>query len=330
MHEMEPKSEYTMESEAYRKNAIAVVILVSVLPLLFLSGDLFPDHRLLPHVLNASHIPFFFLFTWVIFNTVGSLRSVGIIGSLVIANLFVLIIGGCIESSQFWLGRQGSLDDLVRNAIGASLAVVLHPRNKLPPRAPRFLVVSGLTVLLIIALNPLYKNTVDWVYSQNRFPVLADFETPFQLERWRGGEVVRLDGSANRVIGFRFDTAAYSTLAFLDFESDWRGYDCLRFRILNPQAESVSLILRINDREHDLNDQHIDDRYRITLIAVPGWNNYGIDLETVRSAPRNRSMNLAEIERVLFYTISLEEPVELYFDDLLLSHHPATCPAERI
>ncbi len=325
MPEMRPEAENPMKSEVFWQNVVAVTILVSAIPLLFLPRGLFPDYRLLPDLLNASHIPLFFLLTWIILNTFGPLRTASIVKSFVIANLLVLFIGVCVESIQIWHGRQGSSDDLIRNAIGASLAVALHPRKQFPQRASKIVVVSGLAVLLVIALFPLYKNTVDWVYSRNRFPVLADFETPFQQERWLGGEVADLDGSTNRVIGFRFDTAKYSTLSLLEFESDWRGYDCLRFRILNPQVESVRLVLRINDREHDLTDQRHDDRFNLSLIARSGWNSYSIDLEAVETAPQDRSMKLAEIERVLFFTVSRKEPVTLYFDDLMLGNHPATC-----
>lgn len=323
---MQPETENSLKSTGFWPTLISATILVGALPFLFTPQDLLPDHRLLPQLLNVSHIPYFFLLTRIGLGTLGPWRGAGFVGLLLIANLVVLLLGIGIESIQLWQGRQGSAGDLTRNAIGASLAVMLHPRAPRPHRALRLSLILGLTTILLIELYPLCRHTVDWIQARNRFPVLADFETPFQRERWRGGEIVRLDDSANRVIRFRFDTAKYSTLSLVHLEGDWRGYDCFRFLVFNPQTNRVRLSLRINDLEHDLSGQRYDDRFNRALAVQPGWNAYAFDLVEIANAPKSRKMNLAEIERILFFTSAQLEPATLYFDDLLLDREKERCP----
>jgi len=300
-------------------NSSLGLLLVLSIPLLF-SGDFdLYQHRLSPFIWNTGHILVFFVLIWLTLNLYKPPSKPGFLGILMIVNITALLLGLGVEEIQSRLGRQSSFDDVYKNCLGASLAVLFHP--EIPPitHTLKSALRIFILLLLIIALYPLTINIADWLYARANFPVLSNFETPFETERWDGqGLIVTKLESDNYVLGHKFNTAKYSSLSFLHFPGVWLKYHCFTYRVYNPGSNKVRLTLRINDRLHDETTQRFNDRFNHSLNVLPGWNHYAVDLDEVRRAPHTRSMDMSKIKRIIFFTSRLENGMTLYFDDLEL------------
>jgi hypothetical protein len=82
--------------------------------------------------------------------------------------------------------------------------------------------------------------------------------------------------------------------------------------------ENISMILRINDMEHDLGDNNYNDRFNTRLPLTPGPNQFKLDLDRIKAAPESRSMNMQAIRRLILFTVALPEPKTLYLRDIRL------------
>jgi len=243
-------------------------------------------------------------------------------------NAVVFLFGVLIEEIQLVLGRDSSFDDIYRNCLGTSLALVFHPRTQLTDKRLR-ITLRALSILPLLAvLLPITKNSLDWISASLSFPVLSNFESAFERERWKGEglNIIELD-SGNRVMTHQFDIAQYSSLSLTHFPGNWVGYRCLRYRIFNPAADSLQLTTRIHDRIHNESGFDYGDRFNFGFEVASGWNDYTVDLNDVRNAPQARSMNMAEIVEVMFFTMSLDDSATLYFDDIELGSQPILCGA---
>ena len=179
-------------------NSLWGLLLVFTVPLLFTGDFDLYQHRLSPFIWNIGHILVFFVLIWLTLNLCKPLSKPGFLGLLVIVNAAVLLLGLGVEEIQARLGRLSSIDDVYKNCLGASLAILFHPR--LPPitHLPRSILRISAILLLIIALYPLTINTLDWIYARVKFPVLSNFETPFEKERWTGQDLTVLKLESNR------------------------------------------------------------------------------------------------------------------------------------
>lgn len=323
---MPPDRQRVADAAVRRRLWLALVLIAVAIPALLVPTSGPSRFRLLPDLLDLGHVALFFYLTWLALGIGSWPHRLGFVVSLALVNLVILAVGAGIEEIQAHQGRQRSIADILNNGIGASLATLLHPAVRQPPRWIRRCLAVALLVLLLAASLPLLRNATDWYFSRLQFPVLADLETPFQGTRWSGGVVVeRPDERNNHALQVRFEPGDYATIALMHVHGDWRDYGCLGFRIFNPALESVRLTIRINDRAHDLTGQRYADRFNRALLVRPGWNAYAIDLVEIETAPKSRQMNLGEIERVLFFISALTEPVTLYFDDLILVREATRC-----
>ena len=82
---------------------------------------------------------------------------------------------------------------------------------------------------------PLAEAIMDEIIASNQFPVLSDFETPFEKMRWTGGVRFSVEtrqarhGKKSMKIVLR--TTQYSGVALDYFSHDWRSYEYLKFRV---------------------------------------------------------------------------------------------------
>jgi VanZ family protein len=305
-------------------NSALGLLLVFSIPLL-LTGDFdLYQHRLSPFIWNAGHIFVFFALIWLALNLYKFPTKPGFLGLFVIVNIAVLLLGLGIEEIQSRLGRQSSIDDVYKNCLGASLAILFHP--KIPPIGHSLRSVLRIVALslLTIALYPLTINTVDWIYARANFPVLSNLESPFEIERWNGENMLVLN-SDSYVLQHEFDDAMYSSVSLLYFPGNWEGYHCFSFRIFNPGSTEVPLRIRINDRQHDETDQNYFDRFNYSLKVLPGRNDFAIDLSTIQDALRGRLMDMTKVEKIMFFTSRLKNGATLSFDDLELIDGQEEC-----
>ncbi len=154
------------------------------------------------------------------------------------------------------------------------------------------------------------------------FPVLADFEAPFELERWSGNARLSVDhtivASGRASLCIDLNTAQYSGASLSYFPGDWRGWRWIVFRVYNPDDKPIRLVCKINDHPHDVSGYRYADRFNQTYAMHPGWNRIRIPLEAVATAPKGRRMDLSRITEFNLFSVRLPEPRRVYLDRLVL------------
>jgi hypothetical protein len=154
--------------------------------------------------------------------------------------------------------------------------------------------------------------------------VLSDFETRYQIDRWRShgavmfnDEEVRHGGRASLRVALA--VRPYSG-AFLEyFPGDWHGFGTLQLSVCNPSPEPLALFCRIHDQAHAEGDMDHEDRFSREFLFPPGWTTVTVDLGEVEAAPRNRRMDMGRIRGVGLFAVDLPQPRIVYIDDVRLA-----------
>jgi hypothetical protein len=156
--------------------------------------------------------------------------------------------GGAGAGSE-WLqsltGGDASLEDILRDIAGGLLTLSWFiPSVKILPRGARHTARVLSASFLLVACLPLTAALSDEAIARSRFPVLSDFETPFERSRWEGSARFSVDSSVARheEASLRVDMypSLYSGVALVYFPRNWKGYRFLVFDVLNPPVSGCS------------------------------------------------------------------------------------------
>ncbi len=289
--------------------------------LLFIPGitGRFSDYQ--SEIWNLGHIGYFFLLISVLFPLIErSLPSQ--LSRLIVSILITLLLSGVIEMIQLMVGRMASVNDVINNLVGCLFALYRCQFRQLKQRGKKVALLWVLLLLLFWRLVPLLSITVDSAFAYNKHPVVADFETPFELLRWSSVFPLQVSqGGSNQLVVHLKPVGQYQGVTLFPRVANWSGYSLLRFEVYNSGAQMWRLHLRINDQMHDESEmQHYNDRYNTTLPLNPGWNSFQIDLKQLKAAPASRQMNMNNISKVdLFFT---NEPslATIRIDNIVLSN----------
>ncbi|EDM48751.1 hypothetical protein [Marinobacter algicola] len=300
-------------AQIFRYLAFAGMILIA--PLFFVGGPGWSDGPLFKSAWNLGHILFFALSTlaiqpWRIW-TGWSLWGIG--------TLAVLVLGTGIELLQHGTSRQMDWQDILRNQVGVWTILAVRPRASLTRQVwPLRLIV---TALLVAEIGATARIAIQQYRVSQLLPTLYDFRQPDPSPFWDGVIEPVTDhaiNTHNRALRISLSTARYSGVSLHNLPEDWRDYDRLVINLYNPQDHPLPMILRINDMEHDLGDNDYNDRFNTRLPLAPGPNQFELDLDRIRTAPKGRSMNMQAIRRLILFTVALPEPKTLYLRDIRL------------
>ncbi|MGD2170465.1 MAG: hypothetical protein PVI79_13175 [Gammaproteobacteria bacterium] len=266
---------------------------------------------------NHGHILFFFAVTWLALEKLDRRLDLRLLALAIIA-LALTSVG--IEAIQSTIGRGFDFADIYRNFLGASLAVACHPESMRARPTLRGSLLAICVLLIGISLLPLARIGITSIYGYSSFPVLADFETPFEIERWFGEHLAVRENQSRpgHSLSKVFDTGEFSSVTLNSFPADWRKFACLGFSVYSRQADTVALELKIHDSRHRQSGYEYHDRFNEALRIAPGKNEIVVSLEAVKNAPRGREMDLGNIVSLSLFTHSLPAAVELRFDDFRL------------
>lgn len=290
------------------------VLLVPAVVLLFVGGPSWFDLPSLRYLWNMGHLALFAIVTLLWHNHRPLQTSLQLWRFLAI----IVLISLGIEGLQLLVGRSFSLMDVLRNLIGAWLALLFSNRKMIP-----WLLSSVLGGALLLDLSGLLSTAwLDW-QLQSRAPIIENFEQPLAQRRWShqfqlNDRLVR-EGEFSAAVSFQ--PARYSTFRLYYPLSDWRGYRFFQFSIYSPFEEPAQMTLRIHDREHQRSGefQH-QDRFNIGLTLNPGWNDVSIPMSQIEQSPAERAMDMGHIVEVQWFMSRLTEQKTFLFDDIRLSH----------
>jgi VanZ family protein len=227
------------------------------------------------------------------------------------------------EGAQWLAGRDASVHDASRDMLGGLLALAWldSARGHLTPvlrRAGR----AGSLVVLGAALAPLAAALADEQLGRLAFPVLADFETPFEADRWEGSAAHAIDPSrashGNASLRVELIPADYSGVALVRAPRDWRGYRRLRLEAFNAGTETLEVFGRIHDGEHDRRGPSYGERYNTAFRLTPGWTALTIDLAAAERGPAARHLDMSDIRGFMLFVSRLPAPCTIFLDNVRL------------
>lgn len=291
--------------------------------LLFMGG---PDHyssRSFKHLWDAGHFVYFALLAALLFRW-RSIARMSLIRQWTIILLITLVAGVTIEFMQSGTGRTPDTGDVIRDLTGSLLVLVFGlSRSALRPVSWRISLQVSVLVLLLVQLWPLTKTLIDEAIARQQFPILSDFETPFEIDRWGGNarhSVQTMPSiSQGRLLKLSLTTNRYSGIVLKHFDGNWRSFRTLTISIYNPDAAPLDITCRIHDLPHTDGYEEYEDRFNRSFLLTQGWNHIEIDLGEVKESPVNRSMDMSRILEVGLFVMSLPAPRTLYIKNVYLS-----------
>lgn len=235
------------------------------------------------------------------------------------------IIGVSIEVMQYGTTRTPDTGDVVRDLTGSLLVLVFGPLgSKLQPVKRRLSLQLSVALLTLFLLWPLTKSLIDETISWFQFPLLSSFETPFEIDRWGGGDRLSVESitslSKGKLLKLSLTTDKYSGVSLKYFDGNWAAARTLKISFYNPDTNPLRVTCRIHDLQHSDGYEEYEDRYNRSFLLIPGWNQIEIDLDEVKKSPSNRNMDMSRIRRVGFFVVSLPAPRILYLDEVRLTY----------
>jgi len=294
-------------------------------PFFFLGGPGYYASRSFQAAWDLGHILFFLLLTlWLHSRLREKLAAFSPFTFFFTIFSFVFFAGFLVEILQmFDSHRSPDMVDVLRNQLGCLLAFAFFIRPWLfgEPRV-QYLFRAGVVALLALAIWPLSWSLIDEYQAARQFPLLADFETPFERSRWVNvdqlREEIKIVRHGSKSVRVQLSTNKYSGISLFHFPRDWRGYRTLHWSVYNPQEAGLVLNSRINDIHHRKHDMEFSDRYNQQFILEKGWNDLVIPLERVKTAPKGRTMDMEHIEGFGLFVVQQPHSQAIYLDHVYL------------
>lgn len=301
----------------------AFLIILSVL--LFVGGPESNSHRVYQQAWDTGHMALFAGLIWVLLS-LPVLRSRRWFELFLLVTGFCLLIGFAIEILQLLVGRNFEYKDLVNDLLGGYLGLLIYSVRQTHRHIGIRVAMYPLMLLIIVwVLLPVAYAIIDEYIMREEFPILADFETPYELSRWDNNlaslamtnEYFRYGSKSMRV---DFEPGEYPDITLKDFPGDWHRFVSIKFSVFNTSNENLLMELKIYDWQHDLvGGYEFSDRFNRELILRPGWNDFQVAMQDVETAPANRKMDISDIASFSLFLHELKQPQTLFFDSLRLS-----------
>ena len=278
---------------------------------------------------DLAHIGYFFVLLY-LFSYLPVLKNLSAKTLILGIVLATLLLGGLIELAQYAFDRTPASEDVVRNLIGALLAMVFLQGycEKINQRVLMPLRLALLTLLLVQTI-PFATSLADEMIAYRQFPVLANNDTPFEITRWEGNADIEIaqTESANLLKIRLLPDRQFPGTSLRYFPGDWSEYDRLVIELYNPSSVPLELIVRVHDKPHEAK-YHYQDRFNLTTLVQPGRNELNLGLEKIRNAPQTREMKINEIRDLSFFSNKLSEERTVYIDKIYLSKGTDTVEIE--
>lgn len=281
------------------------------------------NHRLIRDLWDAGHLVFFAMLVFSYFKFARK-DNVSILNKLFFTTVFCIVFGTAIEVIQSYLQRGFSRDDIINDLIGGYLGLLsLFILSKNSRKLYRNSAIVVFVLLLMVGLRDFGKNLYDELYMRRQFPMLANFETQLELDRWEfsGVNVFRTNKytmSGDTSLKVIFLPGRYPTISLQYLEADWSNYEKLVFSVFNPNHYDLKFELKLVDKKHRLNGGHYNDRFNKNITFKYGWNIFEVSINSIMNGPKQRLMNIDKISSFSLFTDNLKIPTILYIDSIHL------------
>ena len=305
------------DSTHWGAKIIQVSLTFALFPLFFIGGPDWADGLFYEAVWNLGHILFFFLITLLLQPQ----RKLGGWRLVTVTTVVVLVSGGLIELVQSEIGREVDWHDMLRNLVGAwlALACLSWPEKK---SLAVWLARIGVVILLLWELWLVVAIGHQQWQITRQVPQLYDFATTNAQIFWDGNvqRSTRFADSAGDQFSLEVNIATekYSGASLNNLASDWSNYQSLALTLFNPEQTPLTLVLRINDRTHERGGNAYEDRFNTRLVIAPGVNRFTVSLADVQQAPATRLMDMTDIRRLIIFASNQATATTVYLLELSL------------
>jgi VanZ family protein len=229
--------------------------------------------------------------------------------SYVVAFALAVICGAGTEVAQAFVGRDPSLLDVLRDALGASTALagfatIVPGADARGRGAQRVIGALCAFVGLTIIVAPISISLAAYAHRDLQFPTLLEACSPLDRYFLNGDvKVVQSTGpTASRcrsALQVAFDTARYGGMSVDEPYPDWRTAHTLILDLRNPGEIDLSLVLRVHDRAHNYQFQ---DRFnREFTLRARERREIAIPIADIEHAPAGRLMDLSQIAGIIVF-----------------------------
>jgi hypothetical protein len=300
-----------------RTPSIVLALLLLLIGALLLVDWRFPPTAWWRVIEDFGHVPMFAVLTVALFVFLRSAMPLRPARSLVFAAVIALLLGGATEIAQLYVGRDASWGDLLRDALGVGIAVVLCMSldEQLRMRGMQRLALLAIAMSMLgYAVLPVVEMVHAYAYRNAQFPMLASFGNPIELYWVRSlGSRRLLAGDAMRV---EFTSEPYPGVSWHEPVPDWHDYRSLVAEVSNPNDLPVEITVRVHDSAH--NWEFVDRFNKAFLLAPNERRVLRIDLEDVRRAPAGRAMDMRRISDVSIFRSGPKGPAAVLIHALRL------------
>jgi len=293
------------------------LLIIAALPFFFIDIGPGPKSAVV-QLYGLAHFFFFAVVAWWL-SGVFSASHHTIYQQIGLIMLIVFLGGGTIELIQPFFGRDAGWRDLGIDVLGGLFGIAFWVPGRYQIQRPVLIGIQAAVVLLAVAVFYSPAATIwDMVQAARQFPVLGDFETRLEANRWWSGVIA--EGIARR------GTHALEVDLGLDREKkypgttlrrsfgDWRGYTTFAFSIYVPDEHPLPLTVSIRDRAHFDRGGEYHDRFNRRFDLRPGWNDAAIPIADIQNAPLERKLELDDLSEVVIFTVDPPAPRRMYLD----------------
>ena len=231
-------------------------------------------------------------------------------GSYVVAFVLTVSCGAGTEVAQGFVGRDPSILDVLRDALGAITALAgfatLVPGTAARGRGLRR--VMGAIVActgLAIMVTPISICLAAYAHRDLRFPTLLEACAPLDRYFLSGGDakivpsIAPTTSPCGRVLRVELGSTRYAGITIDEPYPDWRTAHALVLDLRNPGEVDLSLVVRVHDRAHNYQFQ---DRFnREFTLRAHEQLELTIPITEIEHAPASRLMDLSQIAGIIVF-----------------------------
>jgi len=220
----------------------------------------------------------------------------------------VVALSALSEIAQIPTTRDASFSDLLADWFGAAgfvaAAIVFSSSISVPKGRGRYLVILGVA-LVIWPLIPLAKVSAAYLERNQLLPALVSFDSRFGdlFYRAQNAEIRKIRRSIgnSNFAEVSLQDGPWPGLIIHDLWPNWEPYSALVIGIENPETDVLQVNVRVHDRAHRDGDQPYGDRFNVSYELESGHHALRIPLEQIRNAPKDRLMDLSQIEGIVVF-----------------------------
>jgi len=303
------------------KKLILPGLFVILAILLFVGGPDYYSNRIFANSWDLGHIILFYILVILLFR-LPALTDKSLITRVSVTLVIIVTCAVGIELIQIQAHRTSELSDIRRDMVGAFLGYMYVFRQGRFANVIRVPLVVGAVIFCAFELMPLAKSLVDEINIHQDKAALSNLEFMFEDQRWVGNSTRLISeefvSEGENSLRVDLNTDEYSGVFLRYMRRDWRDEKNLHFSIYYPEKDKLLLHIRISDYSHVGNNSYYD-RYNREIVLKNGWNNVEISIEDIKNAPRDRVIDIGNIESVGMFVVDLPKTKTIYIDNVYLS-----------